>query len=145
MAYSLREIVGITIWWNQGTKMYRDKRWKNTAIYPVDVSSSNPDVIRSFLNFLRIDIGVTEDRLKAQIQIHVGENQEEALRYWSRATKIPLERFTKTIIRPKSSREGSRLGTCKVRYTDKETYLKLERVWEKILAQTSLETGIGRG
>ena len=74
MEYSLRQVVGIIIWWTEGTKAYRDKRWKSW-IYPVDVTNTNPEIIQSFLDFLRKDIGITEMRLKLQLQIHDGDNQ----------------------------------------------------------------------
>lgn len=132
MKFSLRQLVGIIIWWTEGTKAYKEKRW-GSWIYPVDVTNTNPDIIKSFLNFLRKDIGINELRLKLQLQIHDGDNQEEIEDYWSKATKIPRERFTKTIIRPKGNKVGKSIGTCKVRYSDKPTHLKLESLLENVL------------
>ena len=132
MEYSLRQVVGIIIWWTEGTKAYRDKRWKSW-IYPVDVTNTNPEIIQSFLDFLRKDIGITEMRLKLQLQIHDGDNQEEIEDYWSKATKIPRERFTKTIIRPTGHKIGKSMGTCKIRYSDKPTHLKLQSLLESVL------------
>ncbi len=76
--------------------------------------------------FLRKDIGIDEKRLKAQLQIHQGDNKEKMKNYWSKTLDIPKERFTKTIVRPKGNKIGKSIGTCKVRYTDKAVYLKLE-------------------
>ncbi len=132
MPYSLRQAVGITIWWTEGTKAYQDKRWPS-LVYPVDVTNTNANIIKSFLEFLRKDIGINESRLKLQLQIHEGDNQEEMEKYWSLVTKIPLERFTKTIIRPEGKKVGKTKGTCKVRYSDKATYLKLEKILENML------------
>ena len=132
MEYSLRQVVGIIIWWTEGTKAYRDKRWKSW-IYPVDVTNTHPEIIQSFLDFLRKDIGITEMRLKLQLQIHDGDNQEEIEDYWSKATKIPRERFTKTIIRPTGHKIGKSMGTCKIRYSDKLTHLKLQSLLESVL------------
>ncbi|MGB3922199.1 MAG: hypothetical protein WBL19_02920 [Minisyncoccia bacterium] len=133
---SLRQIVGITIWWTEGTKAYKDNRWE-TLVCPVDVTNTDPRVIKSFLEFLRKDIGINESRLKLQLQIHHGDNQEQIEKYWSAVTKIPLERFTKTIIRPAGNKIGKNKGTCKVRYSDKPTYLRLEKLWQGV--QTILE------
>ena len=132
MKFSLRETTGITIWWTEGTKAYREKRWQSW-IYPVDVTNTHPDIIKLFLNFLRKDIGIDESRLKLQLQIHDGDNQEEMEKYWSKTTKIPRGRFTKTIIRPKGNKVGKSMGTCKVRYSDKATYLKLQDIWENVI------------
>lgn len=132
MKYSMRQIVGITIWWTEGTKAYVDKRW-NGMIYPVDVTNTNPDIIGSFLSFLREDIGINEPRLKLQLQIHEGDDQEKLEKHWSKVTRIPKDRFTKTIVRPKGNKVGKSMGTCKVRYCDKATYLKLQSMWKNVL------------
>jgi len=144
MKYSLRQIVGITIWWTEGTKAFKDKRW-GSMIYPVDVTNTNPDIIKSFLNFLRKDVGINEERLKLQLQIHEGDNQKEMERYWSNTTQIPLERFTKTIIRPVGIKVGKSNGTCKVRYSDKTTYLKLQNLWENVLNSLEKNSNLKKG
>src|SRR3990167_1980577 len=120
MEYSLRQVVGIIIWWTEGTKAYRDKRCKSW-IYPVDVTNTNPEIIQSFLDFLRKDIGITEMRLKLQLQIHYGDNQEEIEDYWSKATKIPRERFTKTIIRQTDPSKATKFTRKCVKVSGKQT------------------------
>jgi len=133
MKYGKRQIIGLTIWWTEGTKAYRDKRWKNTWIRNVDVTNTNPEIIKLFLEFLRKDIGINEGRLKVQLQIHQGDDQKRIESYWSKITNVPLERFTKTIIRPTGNKVGKSMGTCKVRYADKFVYLKLESFLIKML------------
>lgn len=132
MEYSLRQVIGVTIWWTEGTKAYRNKR-QQTIIYPVDVTNTNVEIIKAFLNFLREDIKIDENRLKLQLQIHEGDNQAELEKYWSDATNIPPIRFQKTIIRPAGNKAGKSRGTCKVRYADKPTYLKLNKLWGEVL------------
>ena len=134
MKYTLRQIIGIVLWWTEGTKSYRDKRWKNVWIYNIDVTNTNPEIIKIFLDFLRKDIGITEPRLKLQLQIHEGDDQKALETYWSDITKIPKERFTKTIVRPVGNKVGKSKGTCKVRYSDKNSYLKLPVLLNNILA-----------
>ncbi|MEK9172017.1 MAG: hypothetical protein AAB782_02180 [Patescibacteria group bacterium] len=139
MKFSLRQAVGIIIWWTEGTKAYRDMRWSNSWVYPVDVTNTNPDIIKSFLDFLRKDIGINEKRLKLQLQIHDGDNREVIESYWSKVTKIPRARFSKTIIRPKGNKIGKSMGTCKIRYSDKPTYLKLQSLLENVLVYLGLK------
>ncbi|MBU2037385.1 hypothetical protein KJ866_04290 [Patescibacteria group bacterium] len=133
MKYNKRQIIGLTIWWTEGTKSYLDKRWKNTWVRNVDVTNTNPEIIKLFLKFLRKDIGIDETRLKAQLQIHQGDNKENIENYWSKIINIPRARFTKTIIRPTGNKIGKNKGTCKVRYSDKSIYLKLESFLTKML------------
>lgn len=133
MEYNLRQIVGIILWWAEGTKAYKDKRWNNTWVCNVDVTNTNPNIIKIFLDFLRKDIGINESRLKIQLQTHQGDDQEKIEAYWSNITNIPRQRFTKTIIRPKGNKVGKSNGTCKIRYSDKSVYLKLENLLKNTL------------
>lgn len=133
MEYSKRQLVGLTIWWTEGSKAYRDKRGRNTWIRNIDVTNTNPQIIKRFLDFLRKDITVDESRLKAQIQIHEGDDKETFEEFWSQNINIPRSRFTKTIIRPAGNKFGKNMGTCKVRYTDKKLYLKLESLLAAML------------
>jgi hypothetical protein len=133
MKYQLRKVIGLILWWTEGTRSRRDKRWKRAVSYPVEITNTDPRIIRLFLEFLRKDIGVIEKKLKVQIQIHEGDNQKKLENFWSRIAKIPKSRFNKTIIRPQGKKIGKSIGTCKIRYTDKKTYLKLKNQLEDIL------------
>lgn len=141
MKYSLRELLGIVIWWTEGTKSYKYKGTKY-FVYPVDVTNTNPEIINAFLNFLRNDIGIEEKRLKLQLQIHAGDDKEKLEKYWSALTKVPRERFQKTIVRPVGNKVGKSMGTCKVRYSDKPTYLRLKKNLEDVLTYSN-QTGHG--
>jgi len=133
MDYNLRQIMGLTIWWTEGTKAYKDKRWKNVWVSNVDVTNTNPEIIKIFLAFLRQDLQINEKRLKLQLQIHEGDDIEEFEKYWSELTNIPKDRFNKTIVRPKGNKTGKSKGTCKIRYSDKATYDKLIQMLNKLL------------
>lgn len=137
MRLNLRQIIGLIVWWTEGTKTYKDKRWKNSWFHHVEVTNTNHQIIQAFLNFLRKDIGVNESRLKLQLQIHEGDNKADLENFWSQMTSIPLSRFNKTIIRPKGRKIGKTKGTCKIRYCDKATQKKLTTYLEKLLAKTN--------
>jgi len=85
------------------------------------------------LDFLRNDIVIDENKLKLQLQIHEGDNKKELESYWSKTTKIPKKRFNKTIIRPIGNKIGKSKGTCKIRYTSKQTYNKINNLLNNIL------------
>ena len=109
MRYTRRQIIGIVLWWAEGTKARRDKRWENTWMYHVDFTNTDSQMIKLFLEFLREDIIIEESRLKLQLQIHEGDDKEELEQYWSLATKIPKDRFYKTIVRPKGNKVDKKL------------------------------------
>lgn len=133
MIEAKRIIIGCAIWWTEGTKAYRDKRSVNRWIKNVDVTNTNPQIIQKFLEFLRNDIGIDEKRLKLQLQIHEGDNQENFEAFWSEITGISRDRFTKTIIRPQGNKVGKSKGTCKVRYSDTAAYEKIEKIAREVL------------
>ena len=128
-----REIVGIILWWGEGTKSRRDKRWKNARSYPIEMTNTNPRMIKIFLDFLRYDLHVDETRVRLQLQIHEGDDQRFLEDYWSGITNIPRERLNKTIIRPVGKKVGKSRGTCKIRLADKALYLRLENLLQKTL------------
>ena len=133
MKYNLRQITGLLLWWTEGTKARQDKRWPNTWHCAVEITNTNPEIISLFLDFLRKDIKIKESKLKLQLQIHEGDNQNQLEKFWSTITNIPKERFDKTIIRPVSNKVGKSRGTCKIRYYSKETYQKLEKMVGNLL------------
>ncbi len=120
--------IGITIWWSEGTKSRKDKRWKVARSYPIEVTNTNPQIIRVFLLFLRNIVNAPEEKICVQVQIHEGDVQSDLENYWSKVTEVPSERFNKTIVRPVGNKIGKSLGTCKVRFSDKLTYLLLEEM-----------------
>ena len=137
MKYSLRQVIGLIVWWTEGSKAYKRKENKNTWVYNVEVTNTNSEIIKVFLSFLRNDVGLDESRLKLQLQIHEGDNQEEIENFWSKLTKIPKNRFTKTIVRPTGNKIGKSRGTCKVRYSDKQRYLILDSLLKDLLIQAN--------
>ncbi|MCA9328443.1 hypothetical protein KC950_01905 [Candidatus Saccharibacteria bacterium] len=126
MPYSKREIIGIILWWAEGTKSRRDIRWKNAVSYPVEITNTNPAIIKLFVDFLRKDVGIPKQRFRLQIQIHEGDDKLGLEKYWQHVTGIPRHQFNKTIVRPVGKKVGKSNGTCKVRFADKSTYKKLE-------------------
>ena len=141
-----RKLIGSILWWTEGTKSRKDKRWKNSWTYAVEITNTNPAIIKLFLDFLRHDIGVEEPKLKVQLQVHEGDDQAGLEAYWSSITDIPKERFTKTIVRPKGNKVGRSKGTCKIRYCDKQTYIRLSNMLNDTLrgvAQLASASALG--
>jgi len=135
MNKSTLEVAGIMLWWAEGTKSRRDIRWKNALTYPIEITNTNSKIICIFLKYLRDIIGVPEQRIRLQLQIHEGDNQLELESYWSSICDIPKERFQKTIVRPTGNKIGKSKGTCKIRFADKEIYGKLQSSLDNLLLE----------
>ncbi|PIS14518.1 hypothetical protein COT64_02250 [Candidatus Shapirobacteria bacterium CG09_land_8_20_14_0_10_39_12] len=128
-----RRILALTIWWCEGTKPRKDKRWKNSYLYPIEVTNCDPKIIKIFADFLRDEIGVPNERIKGQLQIHENDNKEKIESFWSKKIGLPLSQFNKTIIRKIGHKPGKNTGTFKLRTYNKNVYLKLQSLLEKEL------------
>ena len=128
-----RKTIGLIIWWTEGTKAYQRKSGHGTWVKNVDVTNTNPKIILAFLDFLRYDVCIDEKRLRVQLQIHEGDEQEILESFWSNITHIPKGQFTKTIVRPRGNKIGKSRGTCKIRYSDKLIYETLEKNLKRVL------------
>jgi len=84
------ELVGLALFWAEGTKF--KKR--------VEVTNTDPELIKVFLRFLREVCQVEETSLHCRLQLHNPDFLAESLEYWSQVTDIPEERFTRRYLRP---------------------------------------------
>jgi hypothetical protein len=101
----------------------------------VELTNTNPAVIKVFVDFLREDLHIPIHRIHVQLQIHEGDDKAELEQFWSDITGISRMQFNKTIIRPVGRKVGKSKGTCKVRFADKATYRKLEQLLSLVLAE----------
>ena len=120
------KIIGSILWWAEGSKSIKDKRWKNAVSYPIEITNTDPEIIKIFIQYITEIVGIPKDRLKVQLQIHANDNQSELEEYWSEVTGINLANFNKTIIRPIGNKPCKRNGTCKIRCYSKEFYDKIQ-------------------
>lgn len=106
------KIAGIMLYWGEGAKSGSTVKFTN----------SDPFMIQVFLNFLRKICGIHEERLKAILHLYPDQNKFSLLKYWSKTTKIPLERFYKTNIHKGkigTYKTKSSYGTICINYSDK--------------------------
>ena len=132
-----RRLASLIIWWCEGTKARRDKRWKNSYIRPIEVTNTDPKLIKLFMDFVRKDLQIEDIKLKAQIQIHKGDNQEEIEKFWSKISGIPLSQFNKTIVREVGKKVGKTRGTFKVRIYNQKKFEEMEKLLETELEEIS--------
>jgi hypothetical protein len=118
--------IALIIWWCEGTKARKDKRWKNAYSKAIEVTNTNPQIISIFLDYLRNDLKLSNKKIHGQIQMHEDDNQKEIESFWSEKLNIPLIQFNKTIVRKKGNKPGKSKGTFKLRVYDKIIFEKLE-------------------
>lgn len=96
-------VAGAMLYWAEGTK---SKPWRRSE--RVTFVNSDPELIRFYLAWLRL-VGVTEDRLRLNVQIHESADVAAAVLFWAELAGIPAERFGKTTLKrhnPKTVRKN---------------------------------------
>jgi len=81
-------LIGAALYWGEGSKGSRNGVGKGIAI-----ANSDPLLVAMFMRFVREILCTTEDRIRAGIQVHDNVDIEVARRFWSKVTKLPIDRF----------------------------------------------------
>lgn len=128
-------LAGALLYLCEGTKLRRDPRYKNTYIYAIEFTNSDPQIIALFLRFMRDELKVDIQKIKGQLFIYPDLNEREVKNVWSQKTKIPIEQFQKVImLKAKISKfKPNPLGTFKIRYTNKAKFLLLQSIIAKVV------------
>lgn len=117
-------ISGLALYWGEGSKS------GNT----VAIANSDPELILSFLTFLRKICNVDERRLHILIHFHLGQDENTLIKFWSQYTGIPRNNFyTGTVHKQalKKSTKRLKFGTISLRYADSLLFKDiLERIDE---------------
>lgn len=128
-----KEVVALIIWWCEGAKLRKDKRWKNSYLYPIEVTNTDRRIIKIFLEHIRNKYRVPLERFKGQLQIHIGDDQYRLEKYWSEGLGLPLDQFNKTIVRLKGNKPNKTKGTFKLRFYNKKIFSLLQNDLDKLI------------
>ncbi len=86
----------------------------------VGFTNSDPVMIKTFLYTLRKSFKLDETKFRALVHIHEYHNEKEILKFWSENTNIPINKFTKSYLKPhtaKRKRENY-MGSIHISYYD---------------------------
>lgn len=115
--------IGLMLWWAEGTKGGNSVQFVNTS----------KDMIRLYMRFLH-EIGVDIGRVKAKVKVMNSSQIEECQNYWSELTDIPIENFTRPIVRGKEVDESHKdhKGCLTITYCSKNLKRQMEAKIEEI-------------
>ena len=85
-------LAGLMLYWAEGAKTYR-----------VSISNSDPDLIKFMVRWLKEVCKVPQDRLRLQLHLHSGQNEQELKEFWPRLTGISLSQFYKSFVKKEGS------------------------------------------
>ena len=98
--------------------------------------SSDPRMIKVFLNLLRGNFNVDENKLRCRIMRRCDQNEKGLNNYWSKITDVPLSRFYKgykdmrTMGKP--TKKKNYKGVCAVQYNSTDLQYELQSIGESI-------------
>lgn len=102
------DVVALTLFWAEGSK-FRKR---------VEVTNSDPEVIRIFSKFLIERCHVSKKKLKGRLQIHDKDNVKKAIAFWSKVSGVPKNSIAVSIRKSKKSNRTNKHpnGIFSVRY-----------------------------
>jgi len=99
-------LIGAALYWAEGTK---------TGMF--QVTNSDPLLILFMVKWIERIIGIPAKKLRARLNIYPQQNENEIKRFWSHLTKIPVDNFGKSYVKPVSSgykKNNLYFGTIKI-------------------------------
>jgi len=120
------KIAGAMLYWAEGSK--------NNG---VEITNSDPTLIKFMLLWLKKACAVSHDQLKARLNIHANQNDEKIKQYWSKITKIPLSQFTKSYIKPEGRGHRKNIlkyGVIKIKFNNENLRHRIQ-TWIQVLSK----------
>jgi len=111
LSKEVKKILCATLFWCEGGKDVA------SGIYFIN---SDPVMVRTFLSLLRKSFALDERKFRALVHLHEYHNKSTQLKYWSELTRIPIDQFHKSYLKPhtgKNTRHGYP-GCISIRYLD---------------------------
>jgi hypothetical protein len=111
------------LYWGEGEKS------TNKIIF----ANSDPKMIVTFITLLRSSFELDEKKFRALVHVHEYHNEKEIKEYWSRLTSIPLSQFSKSYLKPHTSKiiRAGYKGTISIRYYDYKIALELGFIYNR--------------
>ncbi len=108
------KIAGLMVYWGEGVK---------TSDHTVDLTNSDPLMIKLFLKISRQIYGVNEGKLRVLLYCYANQDIKKLINYWNRITKIPKKQFIKPYVRQdfiEKKKHKMPYGLIHIRYHDKK-------------------------
>ncbi len=101
----------------------------------VTFTNSDPSLIQTFLYLFRKSFEIDEGKLRVLMHLHDYHNEIKQKHFWSKITKIPIERFLKTFNKDNTGlyKKENYQGCIQIRYHDVSIGRKLHAVAKRFM------------
>jgi hypothetical protein len=98
--------------------------------------SSDPKLIKVFLELLRNNFDIDENKIRCRIMHRFDQNGKRLNKYWSNLTKIPLSKFYKSYkdkrTKGVATKKKNYHGVCALQYNSTELQYELQSIGSSI-------------
>lgn len=117
--------IGTMLYWAEG---YKGDERNGT----VDFANSDTRMVKLFMVFLRKIFKPREERFRVYLYCYSDQDVSGLIKYWSKATRIPIKQFSKPYVRSDYKKDGRKMehGMIHIRYHDKKLLLELKSMIE---------------
>lgn len=88
-----RFVAGLMLYWAEGAK----SRGKTS------IANSDPRTIRFMVSWFKEFFDIEPTMLKIHLHLHSGQSEDKMKSFWSKLTRVPLQNFGKSFIKPEGS------------------------------------------
>ena len=132
-------VAGLMLYWAEGSKTHS-----------VCLTNSDPKMVHFMMFWFREFCNVSEDKFKARLHIHSGQDEQSMKRFWSKVTGLPLSQFGKSYVKKEGTGHRKNIlyqGTIQVTICNKNLLHKIQGWIEGFVrksSEASLRSSIGR-
>ena len=132
MTEKILKVVGAVLYACEGTKARKDRRY-DRLIYSIELTNSDPKIIKTFSRFLYEILEIDRSRIRGQLFTYPDLDEKQLINFWAEVSGIPHGQFQKSIFLKGSERfKPSSYGTFKIRYSCKEDFLRLQKMIDDV-------------
>ncbi len=132
-------VAGLMLYWAEGSKTHS-----------VCLTNSDPQLVRFMMAWLRKFCKVPEEKFRARMHIHSGQDEKSIKNFWSEITGIPLSQFGKCYVKKEGTGHRKNIlyqGTIQVAISNRNLLHTIQG-WIEGFSQKSrgfcLRSSIGR-
>jgi hypothetical protein len=121
-------IIGVSLYWAEG-------KTSRLSSSQVELSNSDPQLLRLFCAFLRRYIEPNNSVLRARLFLYPDLNEDKMKLFWSRNLGIPRKNFIRSHhfnTHPRITKKKSPYGTCSVYINNSDARLIIDKWIESI-------------
>ncbi|MDO8650070.1 MAG: hypothetical protein Q7K33_02045 [Candidatus Berkelbacteria bacterium] len=124
-------IAGISLYWAEGYKKQKSRNGRLVSYHQVSLTNSDPDLVKLFLLFLRENLEVDEERIRASLRIFPHQNEKHLTDFWVKITNLERSAFGKTYVGQSPASKNIRpynqlpYGVIQIRVSDTQLFNRI--------------------